>query len=61
VELALMMDDGTTERVTLPVEVWFRGSRYTAVIPGPRKVNAAVIDPDGWYPDVDRTNNRWGR
>jgi hypothetical protein len=61
VELALMMDDGTTERVTLPVEVWFRGSRYTAVIPGPRKVNAVVIDPDGWYPDVDRTNNRWGR
>jgi hypothetical protein len=18
-----------------------------------------VIDPDGWYPDVDRSNNRW--
>jgi hypothetical protein len=61
VELALVMDDGTTRRVTLPVEIWFGGSRYTAVVPGPRKVNAVIIDPDTWYPDLDRSNNRWGK
>jgi len=56
-----VMDDGTTRRVTLPVEIWFGGSRYTAVVPGPRKVNAVIIDPDTWYPDLDRSNNRWGK
>ena len=59
VELALLMDDGSTQRLRLPVEIWGLGDRYTALIPGPKKVNSAVIDPDGWYPDVDRSNNRW--
>ncbi|MEO7985935.1 MAG: M1 family aminopeptidase [Gemmatimonadales bacterium] len=59
VELALALDDGSSVRISLPVEVWFRGDEYTAVIPGPRKVNSVTIDPDGWYPDVDRSNNRW--
>jgi hypothetical protein len=59
VELSLLMDDGSTQRLTLPVEIWGQGDRYTALIPGPKKVNGVTIDPDGWYPDVDRTNNRW--
>jgi hypothetical protein len=59
VELSLLMDDGSTRRFSLPVEIWFGGNRFTAVIPGPRKVNAVTIDPDGWYPDVDRDNNKW--
>ena len=59
VELALLMDDGSTQRLRLPVEIWGLRDRYTALVPGPRKVNSVVIDPDGWYPDVDRSNNRW--
>ena len=59
VELALIMDDGSTQRLRLPVEVWGLGDRYTALIPGPRKVTGVTIDPGGWYPDVDRSNNRW--
>ena len=59
VELSLVMDDGSTRRVSLPVEVWFGDSRYVATIPGPRKVNAVTIDPDNWYPDVKRENNKW--
>jgi aminopeptidase N len=59
VELSLLLDDGSTQRLTLPVEIWGKGDRYTALIPGPKKVNGVTIDPDGWYPDVDRTNNRW--
>jgi hypothetical protein len=59
VELALLMDDGSTQRVRLPVEIWGLRSTYTALIPGPKKVNSVTIDPDGWYPDVDRRNNRW--
>jgi aminopeptidase N len=59
VELALLMDDGSTQRLRLPVEIWGLRDTYTALIPGPKKVNSVVIDPDGWYPDVDRSNNRW--
>jgi aminopeptidase N len=59
VDLALLMDDGSTQRVRLPVEIWFQGDRYTAIVPGPRKVNAVTVDPDSLYPDVRRENNRW--
>jgi aminopeptidase N len=59
VELALLMDDGSTQRLVLPVEIWFGGERFTAIVPGPRKVNAVTIDPESEYPDVARENNRW--
>jgi hypothetical protein len=61
VDLALLLDDGTTKRVRLPVEIWFGGNRHVAVIPGPRKVNSVILDPDGLYPDVTRADNRWPR
>ncbi|MDQ3426450.1 MAG: M1 family peptidase, partial [Gemmatimonadota bacterium] len=59
VDLALRMDDGSTQRLTLPVEIWFGGDRYTAIVPGPKKVNAVTVDPESRYPDVTRENNRW--
>ena len=59
VELELLMDDGTTQRLTHPVEIWFGGATYTAIVPGPKKVNSVTIDPDARYPDVRRQNNRW--
>ncbi len=59
VELSLLMDDGSTRRLSLPVEIWFRGNRFTAAIPGPSRVKSVTIDPDGWYPDVKRDNNKW--
>jgi aminopeptidase N len=59
VELALTMDDGTTQRLHLPVEIWGLRDTYVALVPGPKKVTSVVVDPDGWYPDVDRSNNRW--
>jgi hypothetical protein len=59
VELGLLMDDGSTQRLSLPVEIWFGGGRYTAIVPGPRKVNAVTVDPETRYPDIQRENNRW--
>ena len=35
------------------------GGRYAAIFPGPRKVNSVTVDPDEWYPDIRRENNRW--
>ncbi|HEX3276750.1 MAG TPA: M1 family metallopeptidase [Gemmatimonadales bacterium] len=59
VELALQLADGRIQRLRLPVEIWGLGRTYVARVPGPQKVNGVTIDPDGWYPDVDRSNNRW--
>ena len=57
VDLTLLMDDGSTQRLTLPVEIWFGGATYTAIVPGPRKVNSVTLDADAKYPDVRRENN----
>jgi aminopeptidase N len=59
VDLALIMDDGSTERLRLPVEIWFHGDRFTALVPGPRRVQSVRLDPEGQYPDVDPGNNEW--
>ncbi len=61
VDLALLLDDGSTRRMRLPVEIWYRGEAFTAIVPGPRKVNSVVVDPDRVYPDVRREDNRWPR
>jgi hypothetical protein len=59
VELDLRMNDGTTRHLSLPVEVWQAGPRYTAVVPGPTTVEGVTVDPKNLYPDVRRENNRW--
>lgn len=54
----LLLSDGTTERLRLPVEIWFGGSSYVAAVPG-RKVTSVRLDPEQVFPDVNRTNDRW--
>lgn len=61
VVMDLLMDDGFTRRVTLPVEIWMPGDSYTATIPGPTKVTSVKIDPDMAFPEVRRDNNNWPR
>jgi hypothetical protein len=62
VELKLTYDDGTSEVVALPVEIWNLGSRasYTVEAAGKRLVRAE-LDPRGALPDLDRANNVWPR
>lgn len=59
VTLELTREVGPPERITLPVEIWFRGDRYTLEVPGNAQVTAARIDPAGKLPDLNRDNNRW--
>ena len=58
VRLAITREDGSVERVELPVDVWLRGARRTT-----HRVAGAVtkveIDPEFLFPDVDRSNNLW--
>ncbi len=59
-ELKLTYDDGTSEVVKLPVEIWNLGDHfvYTANTAGKRVV-AAELDPRHVLPDTDRRNNTW--
>ena len=61
VTLELAYVDGTRETRALPIEMWNLGSRFTARFATRKPVVAVTVDPARWYPDVDRSNNRWGR
>ncbi len=44
------------------VDVWLDGERTTAItVRFPFPVVRVEIDPDGNFPDTDRTNNVWTR
>ena len=60
-ELRLTFEDGTTDTVKLPVEMWNLGPRFTYRVPGTRRVKSAAVDPRHALPDVDWTNNTWPR
>jgi hypothetical protein len=61
-DLQLTYDDGTSEVVRLPVEIWNLGSRFTyTVTSGTRRVVRAELDPRHVLPDLDRANNLWPR
>ena len=58
-ELRLTYDDGSTETVRLPVEMWNLGSRFAYRVPSPKRVRRAEVDPRHVLPDLDRANNLW--
>ena len=60
VPLVITRADGTVQRLELPVQVWLGGARRTSVSVAAQPVVVRVaIDPDGLYPDVDRSNQTW--
>ncbi len=61
VEIEVTGADGASRRVKLPVEAWLRGDAtvWTSRSPAAATPVRIVIDPQGVYPDVDRSNNSW--
>ena len=53
--------DGTKERVSLPIETWYLGSRFTLRVAAKSSIVGVTLDPDVMYPDRNRANNSWGR
>ena len=50
------------ERREIPVDVWLRGERVATLrVASSPRITKVEIDPDNVFPDIDRTNNRWGR
>jgi hypothetical protein len=62
VELEITAADGSTVRAWLPVEPWLEGRvRQQATVELDARVARVVIDPDGVFPDIDRSNGVWAR
>jgi len=63
VRLAVTRQGGTRpERYEIPVDVWLRGERRATLrVTSSPRITRVEIDPEGAFPDIDRTNNRWGR
>lgn len=59
-EVRLTFADGTEDVREFPVDVWKDGARHTVEIAG-GDVRNVQLDPFGSLPDVDRSNNVWGR
>jgi hypothetical protein len=59
VPLRVTLEGGQTRDVTLPVEVWYSGPRYTYHLHVPTRIVAVAIDPADVLPDVNKGNNTW--
>jgi hypothetical protein len=57
-EMDLVYQDDSTERIRLPVEMWNLGPRFAYRIRGGKAVKRVVVDPRQALPDVDRSNNQ---
>lgn len=60
-EMEIGYEDGSNERVRLPVEMWNLGPRFASRIKDGKTVSRVVVDPRQALPDVDRSNNKWSR
>jgi hypothetical protein len=59
VELALEYADGSSETVVWPASVWAGTRTTTGTVPTSGDLRKVTIDADGYYPDLDRSNNEW--
>ena len=61
VELELGYEDGTTDLLKLPVEIWYGGNRYVYQVKPAKTIVSARVNPDGTLPDAVATNDVWRR
>ncbi len=60
VDLRLVLANGQTRDVHLPVQIWYGGNRYVYTTLLPAKLTGVTLDPKHALPDQDRTNDTWG-
>ena len=59
-QLEVTYDDGTTDKVKLPADVWRRNElKFQYGFFTNKAVTKVVVDPDEVFADVDRSNNTW--
>lgn len=59
VSLAITQENGKTDTLTVPVEIWQKGPVKVISVPTTSKLKSVVIDPLHDFPDVNAANNTW--
>ena len=58
--MRLRLADGSTQDVTIPVDIWSTSERVTAEVPVKSNVVGVRLWPDGAVPDWNEANDTWG-
>jgi hypothetical protein len=62
VHLQVTREDGSTATEVIPVDRWLAGMDEAVItLPAGPPVTRVVIDADGHFPDIDRSNNDWAQ
>jgi aminopeptidase N len=61
VEMEVQYQDGSSERLRLPVEMWNQGPRFVYRVRSDKPVRRVEVDPRQTLPEVDRRNNHHPR
>ena len=59
VTLKIVQENGKTDTVRLPVEIWEKGGKYTLRFNSAVPLKKVVVDPGKMLPDVNPKNNIW--
>jgi hypothetical protein len=59
VDLLITQENGTSETLHLPVNVWQRGGVWKFKYPSKSAIKSIVLDPGHELPDIDLKNNVW--
>jgi len=57
VPLRIVQENGTIDSLTLPVEIWQRGGKWTFLYRSTSRIKQVIVDPDHGYPDINPSNN----
>jgi hypothetical protein len=57
--LKITEQNGKTQQIKLPVEIWQRGSEWTFKYNSTSSIASVILDPEHELPDVNRDNNTW--
>jgi hypothetical protein len=59
VVMVITQENGKTDTVSLPVEIWQHGPTKAFAYPSSSKIKRIVIDPGHDFPDINTANNTW--
>ncbi len=51
--------NGHTQEITLPVDVWRRDTEWTFKVNSTSPITSIIVDPNNELPDINRKNNTW--
>lgn len=59
VHMEIRYEDGSTENLKLPVEIWYRGPEWNYFHRTEKNIVSVEIDPENILPDINSTNDVW--